>query len=133
MIFVCALCFACAPEPASPEQPIDDDFDVSMATFIRGGTIVGVGHTAAGMAALYDKMGTKVILLSPYESQNGPDLKIYLSKDESAGDYINLGKLKSTMGKQSYIVPSGVNTDEYRYMLVWCEKFSVLFARAELN
>jgi hypothetical protein len=73
------------------------------------------------------------VVLDPYSSQNGPDLKIYLSKDPGASDYIRLGNLKSTMGKQSYGVPSGTDVDKYNYVHVWCEKYTVVFARAEVN
>lgn len=74
----------------------------------------------------------RTVVLDPYNSQNGPDLKVYLSKSDDAAEYINLGQLKSTMGKQSYTVPAGVKVNEYAYVLIWCEQYSVLFARAKM-
>jgi hypothetical protein len=133
LVILLATCFACAPEDAVPNEPIDENFDTSMATLLRGGTIVGVNHTASGTASVYKSGVVHVVVLDPYDSQDGPDLKVYLSKDANGSQYVNLGQLKSTMGKQVYNIPTGVNVDEYKFVLVWCEKFSVLFARAQLN
>lgn len=127
------MCVACGPEDAAPEVPIDDMFNTENATLLKSGMFIGVGHTASGTASLYEADGSHVVVLDPYSSQNGPDLKIYLSKDPEASEYLRLGPLKSTMGKQSYNVPSGTNLDNYPYVLVWCEKFSVLFAQAKLD
>jgi hypothetical protein len=71
-------------------------------------------------------------VFDPFESQNGPDLKVYLSKTENASEYINAGKLMSTMGRQTYPVPGMPNLSQYPYVHIWCEAFSVEFARAPL-
>jgi hypothetical protein len=94
---------------------------------------MGVGHTVSGTVKAYNSNGKKTIVLDPFSSQNGPDLKIYLSKDENASQYINLGPMKSTTGKQSYDVTGMPDLDEYKFVLVWCEQFSVLFGKAELK
>ena len=45
---------------------------------------MGVGQTVSGSDALFDSCGKKILLLDPVASQNGPDLKVYLSKDQNA-------------------------------------------------
>ena len=94
---------------------------------------MGVNHTASGTASLYKANASCYVVLDPYSSENGPDLKVYLSKDETASEFIRLGQLKSVSGKQSYLIPSSVDTAPYQYVHVWCEKYSVEFARAELH
>jgi hypothetical protein len=133
LVFACLVLLSCQPDDNVPVIPADDNFDTSTATLVKKGMIMGVGHTASGTASLYDSLGVRVVVLDPYSSQNGPDLKVYLSKDEAASDYINLGNLKSTMGKQVYSIPAATNIAEYKYMHVWCEKFTVIFAVAELK
>ena len=86
-----------------------------------------------GQVGVYDDHGTKVILLDPYSSQSGPDLKVYLSKDINASEYINVGKLKSITGKQSYTVPGNPDISQYNYVHIWCEQFTVVFGRAEVK
>lgn len=112
----------CEPDDNTPTLPVDDDFNPDMATKLKMGSFEGVaGHSVAGVPATYD--GKKVLLLGPFSSQNGPDLRVYLSKDAAAGSFINLGRLKSTTGKQSYAIPGNPNLDEYPYVLIWCQQF----------
>jgi hypothetical protein len=133
-IFLTVLIFACAVEENAPSKPIDDDFDVASATLLKQGTLIGIGgHIANGTANLYDDNGQKFVVLDPYESQNGPDLKVYLSKDVEASSYINLGALKAISGKQTYAVPGNPNINEYTFVHVWCEQYSVEFGRAALQ
>jgi hypothetical protein len=124
---------SCKEDEGTPSGPVDDTFNPLTATLIKSGTLVGVGHTASGVAAIYESAGKKTVLLDPYSSQNGPDLKVYLSKDEKASSYISLGKLKSIDGKQSYEIPNNPDVTDYKYVLVWCEQFTVIFGKAELK
>lgn len=124
---------SCKDQDATPTGPVNDTFDPSMAILVKGGSLVGVGHSVSGTATIYEKMGVKTVLLDPFSSQNGPDLRVYLSKDEKATSYITLGKLKSTGGKQSYEVPANPDVTDYKFVLVWCEEFKVLFGKAELK
>ena len=132
LFFVIAIA-SCKEDEGTPSAPIDDTFDPSTATLIKSGMLVGVGHTVSGTASIYESAGKKTVLLDPYSSQNGPDLKVYLSKDEKATSYINLGKLKSTDGKQSYEIPDNPDVTDYKFVLVWCEQFTVIFGKAELK
>lgn len=134
VILMFCMFLSCEEENNTPTKPVDDNFDPTMATKLKMGSFVNVGgHTVSGMASTYDDNGIKVVLLDPFTSQNGPDLKVYLSKDANASAYINLGNLKSTAGKQSYNIPGNPNLDEYPYVLVWCQQFSVGFGRAEIQ
>ena len=133
-LFVMLISFSCSEEENNtPTAPIDDNFDPGQATLLKQGTLMGVGHSVSGTAKVYDENGKKTVVLDPFSSQNGPDLKIYLSKDENASQYISLGAMKSTTGKQSYEITGMPDLAEYKFVLVWCQQFSVLFGKAELN
>ena len=127
------LLLSCKDQDATPTGPVNDTFDPSMAMLIKGGSLVGVGHTVNGTATIYEKSGMKTVLLDPFSSQNGPDLRVYLSKDDNAASFISLGKLKSTNGKQSYEISGNPDLTDYKFVLVWCEEFKVLFGKAELK
>jgi hypothetical protein len=134
LMFVILACFSCSEdENNTPAAPINENFDPGQATLLKQGTMVGVGHMVSGTAKAYDANGKKIIVLDPFSSQNGPDLKVYLSKDQNASQYINLGALKSTTGKQSYEVTGAPDLAEYKFVLVWCQQFSVLFGKAALQ
>lgn len=125
---------SCQEENNTPTKPVNDTFDTASATLLKQGMLMGIGgHTASGTASIYDQGGKKYVVLDPYSSQNGPDLKVYLSTTVGATSYINLGALKSTTGKQVYVVPGNPNIAQYPYVHIWCEQFSVEFGRAEMQ
>lgn len=122
-------------EENTPVGPIKDDFDpMGMSVSLsREGMLMGVGHSVTGDVKVYDNNGELVLVLDPFSSQNGPDLKVYLSKDDKASEYINLGALKSINGKQSYDIDGMPDLNQYKYVMIWCQEFSVLFGIAELK
>jgi hypothetical protein len=134
-ILVLLSAFGCGDgeENNTPTVPVDDPFEPSAAVLLREGTMVGSGHTVSGTVKVYDDGGQKIVVFDPFTSQNGPDLKVYLSTDEVASEYLNLGALKSTTGKQTYLVTGMPDFDEYKFVLIWCEQFSVLFGVAKLE
>ncbi|HSD04393.1 MAG TPA: DM13 domain-containing protein [Nitrosopumilaceae archaeon] len=100
------------------------------------GTFVGVDavHDAKGMAKIITlDDGSDVLRLEDFRSTNGPDLYVYLATDETASDFVNLGRLKANIGNQNYNIPEGTDLSKYDSVLVWCKQFSVLFGKAELS
>ena len=101
------------------------------------GRFIGVGdgiHDAQGDAytiPLEDK--SNVLRLENFKSTNGPDLFVYLSTDENASDFVNLGELKANSGNQNYEIPDDVDLSKYNKVLIWCKAFCVLFGSAELS
>jgi hypothetical protein len=131
--FFLLLLLSCGVEEATPTKPANDNFMTDAATKISMGTIMGVNHTVSGTATVYELNGQYTLVLDPFQSQNGPDLKVYLSKDVGAKNFIRLGILKSTNGRQTYAIPASITLADYPYAHIWCEAFSVEFARAMLN
>jgi hypothetical protein len=131
--FLILLLISCQPEDMTPTAPVGNNPDLTDATLLKQGMFTGIGgHTVTGTVKVYELKSNLYIVFDPFESQNGPDLKVYLSKTENASEYINAGKLMSTMGKQTYPVPGMPNLSQYPYVHIWCEAFSVEFARAPL-
>jgi hypothetical protein len=132
IIFLLGGAIACSPEDATPTTPANDAFDETNATLLREGTWMGSGsYTVSGIAQIYEDNGKKVLLLNNFSSSNGPDLKVYLSTTESATSFVNLGVLKSISGKQTYAIPDQTDIDQFKFALIWCQQFSVLFGKSE--
>jgi hypothetical protein len=77
-----------------------------------------VAHSAAGAAtAIRTGAGARVLTLTNFEVDNGPDLRVYLvagpARDESeVDDFEDLGALKGNKGNQQYELPrSSTSTD----------------------
>ncbi|MDQ3854334.1 MAG: DM13 domain-containing protein [Thermoproteota archaeon] len=101
------------------------------------GEFVGVNdgiHNAEGMAKVIRLDDASMILrLENFKATNGPDLYVYLATDNSASDFVNLGRLKGNIGNQNYDISEGTDFSKYHTVLIWCQAFSVLFGSAELQ
>lgn len=132
-VFFMVMLVSCGKEDMTPTTPINDTFDPGMATLLKSGTFVNKVHVVSGTAALYEFNGNKVLLLDPFMTENGPDLKVYLSLNEAATSFINLGNLKSTTGKQTYDIPANTDIPAQMYVHIWCQQFSVNFGQARVQ
>ena len=101
------------------------------------GSFVGIGdgvHDTQGNAYTIPLEDTSNVLrLENFKSTNGPDLYVYLSTDENASDFVNLGALKASSGNQNYEIPDDTDLNKYNKVLIWCKAFGVLFGSAELS
>jgi hypothetical protein len=103
------------------------------------GRFEGVSHSGHGTASTIDRAtGGRVLTLTNFEVENGPDLRVLLVAGPATGagdigDHKDLGALKGNIGNQQYAIPAGLNLDRYRRVVIWCRAFSVNFARAGLR
>jgi hypothetical protein len=92
--------------------------------------------SADGTATLIRKAaGGRVLTLTEFSVNNGPDLRVYLvpGDGKDTGDHVDLGGLKGNKGNQQYDVPGSADTGKYKTVVIWCRAFSVAFARAKLR
>ena len=78
----------------------------------------------------------RVLRFENFSVRNGPDLYVYLSKDENGkrvDEMLNLGKLKATDGAFNYEIPPGIDLTGVKSVVVWCRQFEVQFAVAPLK
>ncbi len=116
--------------------------DVSL-TVVRQGRFSDAdrAHEGEGLAEILQTVdGTYLLRLSDFQVTNGPDLKVWLltaddpkaSRDVSASEWLSLGPLKGNIGDQIYPIPDDAEIDRYRSVVIWCERFGVLFSPAPL-
>ena len=119
------------------EKMMEDDTMMKTIPMSYAGAFVGVGdgiHDAQGNAYTIPLEDTSSILrLENFKSTNGPDLYVYLSTDENASDFVDLGTLKASSGNQNYEIPDDTDLSKYNKVLIWCKAFGVLFGSAELS
>jgi hypothetical protein len=79
--------------------------------------------------------GDRVLTLTHFAVNNGPDLRVYLApgNGKDVGDRIDLGGLKGNKGNQKYNVPKSADIGKYRTVVIWCRSFTVAFARATIR
>jgi hypothetical protein len=92
--------------------------------------------SASGKATVIKKAsGGRVLTLTHFAVNNGPDLRVYLAPGDGqdVGKHIDLGGLKGNKGNQKYDVPGSADLGKYKTVVIWCRSFSVAFARAKLT
>jgi hypothetical protein len=96
----------------------------------------------SGTATVYQLAdGKRILRLSDFATDNGPDLHVRLiaaddAKDTASvakADYVEVAKLKGNKGAQNYELPEKVDLEKYRVVSIWCNRFSVNFAAAPLT
>jgi len=95
------------------------------------GDFVSLEHPTSGKASVSEDGLT--LTFTNFKTDNGPKLLVYLSTDNNATDYVNLGDLKGIEGDFTYTIPSGTDISKYKTVNIWCVDFSVSFGVAELK
>lgn len=91
------------------------------------------GHPASGTVRIIKTEDRDIIRYENFKTINGPDIYVYLAKDLKAKDFVSLGRVKATEGNINYDIPENIQVKDYKYVLVWCKAFGVLFNWAEIN
>jgi Electron transfer DM13 len=105
---------------------------------VAAGSFVSIAHDGRGAAAVVELPGgERKLTLTGFETDSGPDLRVYVSTDDPAsgdlGDFEDLGALKGNVGNQQYALPSELDLSRYSTVVVWCRAFSVAFTSAGLE
>jgi hypothetical protein len=106
---------------------------------LSAGRFQSVRHEAQGRAQAIELAdGGRVLTLTNFEVDNGPDLRVYLvagpaTTEGEVDEFEDLGGLKGNVGNQQYEIPADVDVERSSTVVIWCRAFSVLFARAPLE
>jgi hypothetical protein len=105
---------------------------------VATGMFESIAHPGKGTAAVVElARGGRKLTLTDFETDSGPDLRLYVSTGNPAGgdlgDFRDLGALKGNIGNQQYTLPSSLNLGRYSTVVVWCRAFSVAFTSAALE
>lgn len=126
------LAIGCGKDEMLPDET-EVEFDSSKSVLLLDGDFEDVVHVVTGKVSIYDNKGDRMLVLDPFTTEAGPDLKVYLSTDDKASEFVNLGNLMSNSGKQYYPIGTSVVLSKYKYVHIWCQDFSVNFGQAALK
>ena len=134
LIISTVLLFTACVKEKSPANPIDDVIDTTTNTSSKTGQFInGPYGSVMGSARIYNMNNNFTLALENVVISNGPDLHVYISKEVLPVNYIDLGRLQSTMGNQLYAIPGTPDFSEYKYALIHCQRYNHLFGSAELR
>jgi hypothetical protein len=122
----------------SESQDAGETSEPTGNTLVASGQFEAASHPGTGTASLIAlEDGSGVVTLTEFETDNGPDLLVYLVPADapagSADGAVPLGALKGNRGDQQYDVPAGTDLDAGWRVVVWCRAFAVSFTEAALS
>jgi len=121
--------------PTTTVAPEPQVVTLAEGSFIPRGRYSGEGQAIV----LNDGSEQRFLRFENFSTDNGPDLRVYLSASDANGDsgafdddFVDLGVLKGNIGDQNYEIPVGVDLSVYDTVVVWCVRFSSPFTAADL-
>jgi hypothetical protein len=118
----------------SGDERVGEPMAGSVTTLVEG-SFIGRAHPTTGLAKVITDGNLRFLRFEGFETDNGPDLNVYLATgppDGSPEDFIDLGDLKGNIGDQNYELADDVDLDRYTTVFIWCVRFSVAFGAAPL-
>ena len=101
------------------------------------GTLTGVnGHQASGTVHLVSSEGKYRLHFTPdFSLEKAPDVYVTLTKGPKPvqGASVVIAKLTRFAGEQAFDLPADTDPSQYSHVVLWCKKYSVAIAQAELK
>jgi hypothetical protein len=150
---VAAVAAPVEPVPAEPDEPVGTEAPAvteapvgteapapQIVTLAQGGFVPLGRYSGEGTAlVLNDGTDQRFLRFENFSTDNGPDLRVYLTASDANGDtgafdddFVDLGVLKGNIGDQNYEIPTDVDLSVYDTVVVWCVRFSTPFTAADL-
>lgn len=134
------------PEKLFISSTVNEEFPESTEAgnpdILYEGTFKPVAHDAKGVATVYDVGdGKRILRFTEFEVSNGPDVHVWLvaadepmdSETVKNSEVYELGSIKGNVGNQNYVLGPDLDLKQYRSVVIWCKRFGVNFAVAELE
>jgi len=120
-----------SPPTTVPPEPVD----------LAGGDFVSLDHATTGTVRVLELAdGRRFVRLEGFETENGPDLFVYLSANPAGGSegafddaYHDLGRLQGNIGDQNYEIPADLDLAPFASVVIWCDRFDSAFGAADLG
>jgi Electron transfer DM13 len=129
ILLISAVFQSCSKETTTVNDPVT--VDVSKAIY-TGTFTSGVHATSGKIYVIKNSNNSYTLQLQDFKTDDGPDVHIYLSTDKNAKEYLDV-LTKSKNGTYTITVNQATDFTKYKFVLAWCESFSVLFGSAELK
>ena len=95
-----------------------------------------------GTVSLYRlPSGRLALRYEDFYSSPSPGLEVWLSQarnprstlDSRRAEYVNAGRIRSTLGSYNELLPRGVDADEINSVIIWCPSVQIAFTAAPLR
>ena len=117
---------------------------VAETVVLARGTLISHEHESSGSVALLRLAdGSRVLRVEDLRTSNGPDLQVWITDTPviegtdgwtvfDDGRHVDLGDLKGNIGSSNYLIPADADLTGLSSVSIWCARFHVSFAAAQL-
>ena len=138
---------ATGPWSITVDQQIDTPLEepplpaMAAAKVLGQGDFYNVEMKGSGTARVYQLAdGSRALRLENFEVSSNTDLYVWVSTlatpkssaDAVGAPYVDLGRLKSTLGSENYILPAQLTPDKMKSIVIWCVPVRVAYTAATL-
>lgn len=123
----------------SPDDQAQSEAPAPVPVVLAEGSFISRDHGTSGTAAIVQlEDGSRVLTIEDLDTDNGPDLFVYLDDtpaDGPEGDFddgVSLGRLRANQGDLVYEIPDELDLTAITSVGIWCDRFSSLFGAADL-
>jgi hypothetical protein len=131
-------------DEAAPAAPVAPAAPTAPVILARGQLITHEHDSSGSVVVLELPDGSRVLRLEDLNTTNGPDLHIWITDAPVIGGrdgwgvlddgrYVDLGELEGNIGSSNYPLPPEVDIAELSSVSIWCARFAVSFAAADLE
>ena len=123
-------------EGKTGDDNVDEPMEPEMITTVVEGMFIDRAHPTSGTAKIITDGDRRFLRFEGFETDNGPDLNVYLATGDPEGDpsdFVDLGDLKGNIGDQNYTLPPDVDLERFTTVFIWCVRFGVAFGSAPLS
>ncbi|MBW0164402.1 MAG: DM13 domain-containing protein [Sediminibacterium sp. Gen4] len=132
-VIVVALFYSCT-KSATSSDPLNEQVGSAATPVTSAMAFTSANsYTVTGNVRVYQKDGKLVLALENFKSTNGPDLRVYISKEMQPVNFIELGRLKSVQGNQLYDIPGNPDFNTYKFAVIHCQQFNRVFGFATIK
>lgn len=134
------------PSPsAEPTGPPATPAPAASPRELATGQLISHEHASSGTVRILELAdGSRILRFEGLDTSDGPDLRVWLTDAPvieglagwhvfDDGAYLDLGALKANKGDQNYMIPVDAVLADYGSVSIWCARFTVSFAAAELK
>ena len=136
LISIVGLLYGCNKQDTIMPKSMTLNKDEVQDTLKRGTFVTNdAGHPTVGNLYLIKKRDSTLVLqFDQFSTGDGPDVDILISKDGgyNAASVMKLDDLKHS-GSFVVSLPKGIDPTAYHTVMIWCEKFDVLFGSSKLQ
>ncbi|MGZ5283968.1 MAG: DM13 domain-containing protein [Bacteroidia bacterium] len=133
VVLLCGLFLLASCKKNIPPTFVNESLPTSTTTLATGSFVSSAHPTSGSVKIVKDEVNKLYLVFENFKTDGGPDLRTWMSPNNNASSFHELGFLKATTGNFFYELEAPFIYTTNDHVLIWCKQFKVLFGYAVLK